>query len=216
MVHNNANLQYGIHSREALRLALENAKPQESIFFGFENRILFALETQWQNSFLQDIRAHHDNDCVIFERSQTAWETHPTNFREIEQMVSRMCELMHGQFYDLMPCAYIFSYSTASTILNQSISASTEVWGEWLLLAIKNGILITRESVDWLAWKDPYWEHIEYEKLKQMREHSQEETIKRIKMNVPSMLMLTEERFQNLKIPNNWTLLNTHRENSIK
>jgi hypothetical protein len=203
MFHNAANLLYGIHSREALRLALEHARPHESIFFGFEHRLLFALDTQWQDSFLRDIRTLQSNECVLFERSRAAWETHPTNFREIEQMVSRMCEFMCGQFIDLMPCAFIFSYSTASVILSQSISASTEVWGEWVLLAIKNKIPITRQKVDWLAWKDPYWEHVEPEKLKRMRESSQEETIKRIKMNVPTMLMLTEERFRHLEISTN-------------
>lgn len=202
MFHNAANTLYGMHSRGALRLALEHAGPQQSIFFGFEHRLLFALDTQWQDSFLRDIRTFQSCECVLFERSRAAWDTHPANSREIEQMVSRMFEFMHGQFIDLMPCAFIFSYSTASVILSQSISASTEVWGEWVLLAMKNRIPITRQAVDWLAWKDPYWEHIEPEKLKHIRETSQQETIKRIKMNVPTMLMLTEERFKDLRISN--------------
>jgi len=202
MFHNAADAPYGTHSREALRLALEHAQPQQSIFFGFEHRILFALDTHWQGSFLEDLKTWQANECVIFERSRTAWDTHPANFREIEQMVSRMFEFMHGQFIDLMPCAYIFSHSTANVILNHSISASTEVWGEWVLLAIKNGIPMTRREADWLAWKDPYWKHIEPGRLKHMRESSQQETIKRIKMNIPTMLMLTEERFRYLEMSN--------------
>ncbi len=197
--HNAADTLHGGHSREALRLALDRAQPGESIFFGFLDRILFALETNFRASFLRDLKDLLSKECVLFERTQSAWDTHPANFREIEHMVSRMFEFMHGQQIDLMPCGFIFSRPTAEIILTQSISSSTEVWGEWVLLALKNKIPITRQKVDWLAWKDPYWEHIEPDKLKHLRETSQQETIKRIKMNVPAMLLLTEERFGNLQ-----------------
>jgi hypothetical protein len=66
------------------------------------------------------------------------------------------------------------------------------------LLAKKNRIPITWRKVDWLAWKDPYWEHCPPEELKRSREASQDETIKRINMNVPAMLLLTEQRFRDL------------------
>lgn len=86
--------------------------------------------------------------------------------------------------------------------MSQSISASTEVWGEWILLAMKNKLPITRQAVDWLAWKDAYWEGVDPEALKRARESSRDETIKRIKMNVPAMTLLTEERFRDLELPN--------------
>ncbi len=190
--------QHGAHSREALRLAVNRARVDESIYFGFADRILFALETNFRESFLRDLGSFQSQAYVLFERSEAAWETHPANFREIEEMVSRMFEFMHGQSIDLMPCGFVFSRATAELILSQSTSASTEVWGEWVLLALKNKIPITREKVDWLAWKDPYWEGIEPDKLKRSRDASQQETIKRIRMNVPAMLMLTEERFRDL------------------
>jgi hypothetical protein len=112
-----------------------------------------------------------------------------------------MFEFLHGKFIELMPCAFIMSYPAASVILSQSVSASFDVWGEWVLLAMKNHIPITTQKVDWLAWKDPYWEHVEPDKLRYHRETSQEEVFKRINMNVPCMLMLTEERFTHLETP---------------
>jgi hypothetical protein len=63
---------------------------------------------------------------------------------------------------------------------------------------MKNHVPITRLAVEWLAWKDPYWEGVEPAELKRMRESSQAETTKRIKMNVPAMLLMTEERFREL------------------
>jgi len=201
LAHNAHDTQHGTHSREALRLA--GAQNPQSIFFGFQDRILFALETEWRESFLRDLDYFREKEFVLFERSQAAWDTHPANFREIEQMVSRMFEFLHGVFIELMPCAFIFSHRTARVILDQSISASTEVWGEWLLLAMQNKIPTVRQSVDWLAWKDPHWEHVTPAELKHIRETSPAETIKRINMNVPSMLMLTEERFRSLEVSAN-------------
>ncbi|MBN1811987.1 MAG: hypothetical protein JXA14_09145 [Anaerolineae bacterium] len=188
----------GDQSREALRLALQHAQAQQPIFFGFLDRILFALETEWRWQFLQDLKVYHTAEFLVFERSQAAWGTHPANYREIEQMVSRMFELLCGRPIELMPCALLLSHNTASSILGQSTSPSHEVWAEWALLAMKNGIPITTRKVDWLAWEHPYWEGIDPDELKHRQEASTDEVIKRIKMNVPVALMLTEERFRNL------------------
>jgi len=105
--HNAPETPIGDHSREALSLALERAHARQPIFFGFLDRILFALEIEWRTSFLQDLKTHHGYECTIFERSQAAWEAHPSNYREIEQMVSRTFELLHGRFIELNPCALI-------------------------------------------------------------------------------------------------------------
>ncbi len=188
----------GEHSHNALRLAVEQAGAQEPIFFGFLDRILFALETDWRTSFLQDIENHRTANCTIFERSQLAWNTHPSNYREIEQMVSRTFELIHGEFVELNPCAFIMSHAAANTISGQSTTRSFAVWGEWVLLAIKNDLPITRKKVDWLSWEHPYWNQVEPELLKREWETNPAETIKRIETNTPVMLLLTEERFKKL------------------
>ena len=196
---NEPNLPIGDHSRNALRLAIEQAQAQRSIFFGFLDRMLFDLETSWRTSFLQDIERYQAASYMIFERSQFAWSTHPRNYREMEQMVSQTCELLYGKFIELSAGAFILSPSTASTILSQSTSSSYEIWGEWILLAMKNNIPITTKRVDWLAWEDPYWEQVEPDILKRTRETSREEIVKRIKLNMPIMLMMTEERFRSLR-----------------
>jgi hypothetical protein len=194
--HNAPNTSGGDHARAALRLATEQAQGRQPIFFGFLDRVLFALETAWRTSFLQDIKAYQASEFLIFERSPSAWDTHPSNYREIEQMVSRMFELLCGKFIELMPCALLLSCSVANTVLSQSSSPSYEVWAEWTLLAMKNGIAITTKKVDWLAYQHPYWEQVEPDKLEREREASREETVKRIEMNVPVALLMTEDRFK--------------------
>jgi hypothetical protein len=198
LAENAPGTQHGEHSRQALRLAVRHAQPGQAIFFGFLDRVLFALETEWRDAFLGDVERYRGEEFVLFERSPRAWETHPANGREIEQMASRMFEFLHGYAIDLMPCGFVFSLETARALLAESVHASTAVWGEWVLLALKNKIPLTRRQVDWLAWKDAYWDGVEAAQLKRARETSQGETLKRIKMNVPVMEMLVEERFRTL------------------
>lgn len=187
----------GNQSREALRLALQYT--DQPIFFAFLDRILFALETQWRGQFLQDLQVCRAAEFVVFERSQAAWDTHPSNYREIEQMVSRIFELFCGRSIELMSCALLLSYHAAGAILSQSTSLSHEVWAEWMLLAIKDGIPITTRKVDWLVWEHPYWENVDPDALKRKQEASRDEVVKRIEMNAPVALMLAEERFRHIK-----------------
>ena len=195
---NPAKATIGDQSREALRLALQYT--DQSIFFGFLDRILFALETEWRWQFLQDIEVYRTAKFLVFERAQIAWNTHPANYREIEQMVARMFELFCGRSIELMPCALLLSYDAASAILSQSTSPHCQVWSEWILLAMKNGIPVTTRKVDWLAWEHPYWDNVDPDELRRCWESSPDEVIKRIKMNVPVASMLTEERFRQLGV----------------
>jgi hypothetical protein len=188
----------GDHFRQALRLAVSHTGDRQPVFFGFIDRILFVLETHWKEHFLQDLKECATRECVLFERSAFAWDTHPANYREMEQMVSRAGEWLYGESIELGLCGLILSATAARVIVDQSISPSVEVLAEWVLLAMKNNIPITAKKVDWVLWEDPYWEGIAPEILKQQREQSREETTKRITMNAPFLLVMAEERFRNL------------------
>jgi hypothetical protein len=198
LFHNQPGSVSGDHFRQALRLAVDQAQDEQPIFYGFIDRILFVMETQWKESFLQDLRECQEREFVIFERTPFSWKTHPTNYREIEQMVSRIGQWLYGAFIELTLCGLVLSPRVAKLVVDQSISPAIEVLGEWVLLAIREGIPITAKKVDWVLWEDPFWEGIAPHILKERRERSPEETIKRIKMNVPFMLLMTEERFRNL------------------
>lgn len=187
------------HARAALGLAAERAGASQGVFFGFLDRILFALETGWRDSFLDDIRTCEQVPCLVFERSPSAWDTHPANYREIEQMATRTCELLCGRAIDLMPCALILSPSVARKVLAQSRSLYYEVWGEWILLAALNGAPIRVRQVDWLAWEHPHWERVAPDVLKRRWEADPQETVRRIKRHVSTMLMLTDKRFRELR-----------------
>jgi hypothetical protein len=184
----------GDHFRNALKIAIDN-KQNDSIFFGFIDRVIFDLETQWKKKFLNDLAKHKNEQFLLFERSEAAWGTHPNNYREIEQMVSRCFKFLSGMDIELNPCGLILSQESAKKILNESQSQLWDVWGEWILIALKNKLGVKTKKVDWLSWEDPFWEKKEPNKFKVERENSKEETIKRIKSNLPFFSLITEERF---------------------
>jgi len=188
----------GDHARAALHLGLEHAPRDGFIFYGFDDRILYALNSEWRTPFLDDMRAEPGADVVVFERTPAAWATHPDNYREIEQMVSRALEMVCGRRIELGVSALMMSARAAEIILPQSRAAGFEVWGEWVLLALSAGLAVTTRAVDWLAWEDPYWESVAPERLKREREGSPEETRRRIMMNAPCLALLGEERFRDL------------------
>jgi hypothetical protein len=195
---NPAGSTIGDQAREALRLALKQSKSEQPILFGFLDRILFALETEWRWYFLQDLQVYQTAEFLVFERSEAAWDTHPANYHEVENMMSRMLELLYGRSIEVMPCALLMNRSAASTIMEQSTSPGFEVWAEWTLLAIKNNVTVTTKQVDWLAWEHPHWEKIDPAELRRSRETSRDEAAKRIAMHARVMSLLTEERFRHL------------------
>ena len=196
LFYNQPGSTLGDHFREALRLAVPYGQP---ICFGFIDRILYAVDSEWVQSYLDDLALYKTKPFTIYDRSQLAWDTHPDNYREIEHMVSRMGEWLFGEYIELGLCAFVMSAETADLVVRQSTCPAVEVLGEWVLLAIANDIPITTTKVDWLAWEDPYWEKLDPGELKQAREQSWQETVKRINMMTPFMLMLAEERFRDLR-----------------
>lgn len=190
----------GEHFREALRLAVCASKEDSEIYFGFIDRVLYAFESEWKAPFLADLDACHQLPLVTFERTPYAWSTHPDNYREIEQMVSRMGERLLGTNIEYGLCGLSLLAQTAETLLSHSTSPAIEILGEWILLAAKHGIPIATRQVDWVLWEDPYWAGVPHKQLKAEREQSAEETIRRIRMNAPFMLLLTEERFRGITL----------------
>ena len=197
---NGLDSSVGDHSRTALQLAVEHSRGRQPIFFGFLDRFLFALETEHRVSFLQDIDRYRTADCMVFERSPSAWSTHPANYAEVERMLSRMGELLYDSYMELIPCALLLSPATVGLLLRSSTADSWAVWAEWLLLAAKNKVPITAKRVDWLSWEDPYWEQADADTLRRAQENSHQEVVKRIQLKAPIALLLTDPRFRDLTI----------------
>lgn len=184
----------GDHFRGALKIALDGSS--EDIFYGFIDRVLFILESPKKQFFINDLKKCSKFDMVIFERSNKAWESHPKNYRQMEDIVSRVGKLVIGKYVELNPCAMVFNSKTAQILLDNSICELWEVLGEWVLISLREKLNNKFCYVDWLEWEDPFWENTDPIKLKLLKEKNSEETLKRIKSNLPFLNLFTQERFK--------------------
>ena len=107
-------------------------------------------------------------------------------------------EKLSGVKVEMNFCAITFNKNIADKILIDSHSNGWEITGEWILLLMKNSIPLVTKEVDWLSWEDPFWEHINEIELKKERENDKNETLKRLKTNLPILQLLTEDRFKKI------------------
>src|SRR5215510_2212682 len=79
----------------------EAAHPDQPIHLCYLDRVSFALEGKYRNSFLADVDSLSAEDLpMIFQRSQIAWETHPRNYRELEGLVVTVGKNLFGRELD--------------------------------------------------------------------------------------------------------------------
>jgi hypothetical protein len=178
----------------------EPGTARPAIAFLFLDRFLYALETEHKEPFLEDLERYQAQACMVFERTPAAWATHPANYKEVEGMTTRLGELLFGRTVDWCPCALILSTPISRAIVQQSNVHTYAVWAEWLLLAAQQGATIASTEVDWLAWEDPFWEHVDAQELKRAQERDPHQIVKRIQMHAPIALLMTEPRFRDVKI----------------
>lgn len=183
----------GDHFRKALKMGIEKTG-DAPIFYGFIDRTLFALNSNYSKQFIKDIETDWE-EMVLFERSELAWSTHPVNYREMEQSANKMGKHLLGQEVELASCGFLLKQDWARKILAQSQEKSFSVETEWILLAYLLGIKPIIKKVDWLGWEDPYILDINEKKLKIEREHDPLETQKRLVMNVEIANVLIQTRF---------------------
>lgn len=82
-------MRVGEHFAYLYQHAADLAHPDQPLHLCFLDRLAFALEGEYRNSFLAEIDSLTVSDLpLIFQRSQIAWETHPQNYRDIEGMVT--------------------------------------------------------------------------------------------------------------------------------
>ena len=87
---NKKNSNIGDHFRNALSMSLKGIKENESIFFSYIDRVLYILESEYKKQFVEDLRKTRLDKLTVFERSTKAWNTHPENYRNMEQFIKRL------------------------------------------------------------------------------------------------------------------------------
>jgi hypothetical protein len=170
--------------------------PHTILHLCFIDRVAFTLQNQYKKQFIADIQAvQAEQTPLIFQRSKTAWDTHPRNYMELEQMVTRVGELLFQKSLDFAWCHLVVQARQLQAILpyikNRDLSMVAE-----FTLKLKDDI--QTQDVDWLGWEDPFIYGDEAQQLKQEREQSVAETRKRLGYVIPMLQLLEEAVKENL------------------
>jgi len=169
--------------------AAEAAHADQIIHLCYLDRVSFALEGAYRESFLADIESLTTSDLpLIFQRSQLAWDTHPQNYRNLEGMVTTIGKNLFDKELDYGWCHIVVQAKQLREIMplvkNPDLSMVAE------MIFYLQGNIKTRD-VDWLAWEDPFILKRDTAELKHERENSLVETNKRLNYVLPMIETLT-------------------------
>jgi hypothetical protein len=167
----------------------DSAHPDQLLHLCYPDRTSFALEGKYRDSFLADIDSLTADDLpLIFHRSQVAWETHPQNYHQLEEIVTIVGKNLFGRELDYGWCHIVVQAKQLREIMplvkNPDLSMVAE-----MIFYMQDDIQ-TRE-VDWLAWEDPFILGRDADELKREREQSLDETKKRLNYVLPMLETLT-------------------------
>jgi hypothetical protein len=187
LLDNAADSQIGDHFVTGYRAAAQACAPEQTLHLCCIDRLMYALH-EHPAAFCADIQAATVVATpVLFQRSAAAWATHPRNYFELEQMVTRAGELLWGRTLDWCWCHLAIRARQLRAVLprvqRHDLSVLTEV-----LLPIHHSV-ITRD-VDWLAWEDPFACGCDADALRHVREGSPAEVRKRLAYIIPSLQVL--------------------------
>lgn len=182
-------MRLGEHFAYLYQRAAAEAHPDQPLHLCFLDRLAFALEGKYRNSFLADVDALTDTDLpLIFQRSQIAWETHPQNYRDLEGIVTTVGRNLFGRELDYAWCHIVVSALQLREIIPLVKNSDLSMVAEMIFYLQDD---INTRDVDWLAWEDPFTLSRDPAELKRERENSHEETQKRLSYVLPMIETLT-------------------------
>lgn len=182
-------MRIGEHFAYLYQRAADVAHPDQPLHLYFLDRLAFALEGEYRNSFLADIDSLFVSDLpLIFQRSQTAWETHPQNYRDIEGIVTIVGHSLFSKELDYAWCHIVVRAGQLREIMPLVKNSDLSMVAEMIFYLQDD---IHTRDVDWLAWEDPFILSRDADELKHERENSVEETQKRLSYILPMIETLT-------------------------
>ena len=188
-------LQIGEHFAYLYLAAARAADPDEIIHLAYIDRLSFALQGQYRENFIADIKSIGSPDVpLIFQRSGEAWRTHPRNYYEIEHFVTTLGEILFGKTLDYAWCHLVARASQLREIMPLVGNPDLSMVAEMILYLQSH---IATKDVDWLAWEDPFILGRDPEELRCERENSTEETQKRLSYAVPMVHSLLQYALNN-------------------
>jgi len=181
-------MQIGEHFAYLYQHAADIAPPSQIVHLCYLDRLAFALEGEYNASFLSEIDSLSTNDLpLIFQRSQIAWQTHPQNYRELEGIVTIVGHNIFGRELDYAWCHIVLSAGQLRKIMPLVKNPDLSMVAEMVFYLQEN---IQTRDVDWLAWEEPFVLSRDPTELKSERENSPRETKKRLNYVLPMIQTL--------------------------
>lgn len=175
----------GDHFVSGYRNAAEKSLPDEILHLCTSDRLSFALLNGFSNTFLKDtVGINSFQVPLLFQRSKTAWKTHPRNYQAMESMVTELGRVLFGDALDYCWCHLAVSCADLRKILPRVKAHDFVILAEIILL-LKNKI--TTKEVDWLSWEDPFILDKDPKSYKMEREKDPLETKKRMDYVLPQI-----------------------------
>lgn len=170
--------------------AVNACEPDRILHLCFVDRVAFALQGEYRGQFLADVGAVTEADVpLLFQRSEKAWRTHPRNYRTVEQIATRVGEMLFDRLLDLTWCHLVVQGRQLARVLPRVGRSDLSMLAE-ILLGL--GDRVRTRDVDWLAWEDPFISGREADGLRREREASVAETRKRLSYVIPTLQVLAE------------------------
>jgi hypothetical protein len=178
----------GEHFAYLYQHTADMAPPDQTIHVCYLDRLAFALEGEYRDSFLLDIHSLSAHDLpLIFQRSPIAWQTHPQNYRELEGIVTRVGRNLFGMELDYAWCHIAVRAEQLREIMPLVKNPDLSMVAEMIFYLQDE---IHTRDVDWLAWEDPFILSRDPAELKRERENSLAETKKRLNYVLPMIQTL--------------------------
>ena len=182
--------QIGRQFKLLYQQAALSSQPDHILHLCFPDRLAFALQDQYRDQFLEDIKSVvPERAPIIFQRSQKAWNTHPRNYFETERFVMTMSKRLLGKAIDFAWCHLAIQAAQLEEILPRVQRRDLSMVAEMIVPLIDN---VSSQDVDWLAWEDPFIYSRNADKLKNEREKSVSETLKRLAYVIPMVQLIAE------------------------
>ena len=173
------------------QLAAEAAPAEQIIHLCYIDRLSFALEGNYRDTFLADVDSLSVADLpLIFQRSPLAWDTHPQNYRDIEGMVATTGRHLFGNELDYAWCHLVATAGDLRRVIPLTTHPTISMVAEIVYHLQET---IHAKEVDWLAWEDPFIFGRDAAEFKRERETSVEESQKRLAYAIPMIEFLTTQ-----------------------
>ncbi len=183
------SMPVGAEFRALYTLAATSYPPDQHLHLCFPDRVAFALNSDHRGDFLTGIAAVVDQDTpLLFQRSKSAWQSHPANYRQLEGMVTTVGSLLFNRRLDFAWCYLVASAGQLAPILPKTSRRDMSFLAEIVVLLRDQ---IQTRDVDWLAWEDPFMQDRDPLELKAEQEADPAQVRKRLSYVLPMLEVLS-------------------------